>query len=407
MKRRHVIIGSVVASTFFVGFGGGVIFPILPSLGLVLGISPALVGLILSANRFSRLVANAPAGILVDRIGTRKPFIAGLFIQGFATFGYVIALEVGPPEGWFLAARVIWGLGSALVFATAYTIAADVSPSDGRGTSMGIIRGGSIFGFPTGLVLGGIVSELYGTIEAFVLATAFALAAGMIAYVTVPETHVEPGEHRSISPWDVDTSLPALTIGTVNFVVLFVYIGALFATMPVFLADTGMGVFGFDEQGSAGVFMAITVVAAAVCMFFGGWVTDRHGSRMPTLLLSLGVTVVGFGMFALADSVITLAIACVLIGGGQGGTSGPMMALLADLVPNERMGRAVGTNNVFGDIGGGLGPMVSLPLAEVVGFQAIYAVCALAPAIAGVVLLIGVHRETGALLPTTAIGSVD
>ena len=78
---------AVIACTFFVGFGGGVIFPILPNLGAVLGISSFLVGLILSANRFARLIANAPAGALVDRIGTRTPFVVGLFVEGIATLG--------------------------------------------------------------------------------------------------------------------------------------------------------------------------------------------------------------------------------------------------------------------------------------------------------------------------------
>ena len=51
---RQIVI-AVVASTFFVGFGGGVVFPILPNLGAVLGISAVMVGLILSANRFTTL----------------------------------------------------------------------------------------------------------------------------------------------------------------------------------------------------------------------------------------------------------------------------------------------------------------------------------------------------------------
>jgi MFS family permease len=75
------------------------------------------------------------------------------------------------------------------------------------------------------------------------------------------------------------------------------------------------------------------------------------------------------------------------------------MALLADLVPNDRMGRAVGTNNVFGDIGGGFGPIVTLPLVDVVGFAPIYAACAVLPAAAALVLLAGVHRETGQFVP--------
>ena len=408
-RDQYVVIGSVIASTFFVGFGGGVIFPILPNLGEVLGISAFMVGLILSANRFSRLLANAPAGSLVDRIGTRTPFVVGLVIQGLATFGYVIAYVAPAPEAWFLLARLFWGLGSALVFATAYTIAADVSQAGSRGTSMGLIRGGSIFGFPTGLVIGGVVSEVAdgvmtgipGDVVAFVVATVFALFAAVLAYVTVPETHVAGPAKRSVKPWEIDRSVTTLTVGLVNFTILFAYIGALFATLVLFLGELELGVFGFDAQGSSGIFMAVTVVAAAVFMFYGGYVSDRRGSRVPTLLFFVGLSSVGFLVLAAADSVATLTLACVLIGAGQGGTSGPLIALLADVTPNERMGRAAGTNNVFGDVGGGLGPLVSLPLIEVVGFWPIYAVCALLPLIAGCILLLGIRRETGHLFPTT------
>ncbi len=399
--RPYLVIGSVIASTFFVGFGGGVIFPIIPNLGEVLGITPFLVGLILSANRFSRLLANAPAGILVDRIGTRKPFVLGLLVQAIATMGYIVAMGSDLPEVWFLGSRIIWGLGSAAVFATAFTIAADVSPSTSRGTSMGLIRGGSIFGFPTGLVMGGLVSELAGITEAFIVATSFALIASVLAYLTVPETHVEEGARRSVTPWDIDTSIVSITVGLVNFAILFAYIGALFATLVLFLEETGIRAFGLDSQGSSGIFMALTVVFAAVFMFVGGYLSDRSGSRMPSLLAFILVAFVGFILLAIADSLVTLAIACIFIGTGQGGTSGPLIALLADLTPNERMGRATGTNNVLGDVGGGLGPLISLPIVDMVGFAPVYAACALLPILAGGILIIGVHRETGELLPTT------
>lgn len=399
--RPYLVIGSVIASTFFVGFGGGVIFPIIPNLGEVLGITPFLVGLILSANRFSRLLANAPAGILVDRIGTRTPFVMGLLVQAIATMGYIVAMGSDLPEIWFLGSRVIWGLGSAAVFATAFTIAADVSPSTSRGTSMGLIRGGSIFGFPTGLVMGGLVSELAGITEAFIVATSFALLASVLAFLTVPETHVEGGVRRSVTPWDIDTSVVSVTVGLVNFAILFAYIGALFATLVLFLEETGIRVFGLDSQGSSGIFMALTVVFAAVFMFVGGYLSDRSGSRMPSLLAFILVAFVGFILLAIADSLVTLAIACIFIGIGQGGTSGPLIALLADLTPNERMGRATGTNNVLGDVGGGLGPLISLPIVDMVGFAPVYAACALLPLLAGGILIVGVHRETGELLPTT------
>ncbi len=412
---RGAVIGSVIASTFFVGFGGGVIFPIIPNLGAVLGISPFLVGVILSANRFSRLVANAPAGSLVDRIGTRTPFVVGMSIQAVATFGYVIAYVSPFPAGLFILTRLFWGIGSALVFATAYTIAADVSKSGARGTSMGLIRGGSIFGFPTGLVLGGVVSDVSdglfasvpGDVVAFLLATLFALVAVGLAYLFVPETHVEGEPNRSVKPWEIDRSVSTISVGLVNFTIFFAYTGVLFATLVLFIRNLDISLFGFDAQGSSGILMAITVLAAAVFMFYGGYMSDRRNSRVPTLLIFIALSSVGFLFLAAAKSLEALIFACILIGAGQGGTSGPLVALLADITPDERMGRAAGTNNVFGDIGGGLGPLISLPLVETVGFWPVYAACAMLPLAAGTALAFGLRHQTGSPFPTASQVSVS
>ncbi|MCL7417218.1 MAG: MFS transporter [Halalkalicoccus sp.] len=403
MNRPRSVVLAVILSTFFVGFGGGVVFPILPNLGAVLGISPFLVGVILSANRFTRTVANTPAGALVDRIGTRRPFIAGLFVEAVATLGYIVAMLSSHPEAWFLLARVIWGVGSALVFATAYTIAADVSTGESMGTNMGVVRGGMTLGFPAGLVLGGVVSELFSIPIAFALAAAFALVAGVLASATIPETHVSEAK-TTIKPWEIETTIPALTVGLVNFGLYFAYLGALFSTLVLFLAANGFSVLGYGPQATSGVLMAITVLSASVLMLGGGVLSDRLGARVPVLCVFLAVSFVGFLLLTVAESVGGLVLACAFIGAGQGGTSGPLIALLADLTPDERTGRAMGTNNVLGDVGGGLGPMVSLPLVEAIGFSPVYAACALVPLLAGCVLVYGVHRQTGSVSPRTSLG---
>ena len=61
------VVASLVAGVFVGGLGGGVAFPTLPALGTVLAISPLVVGIILSVNRFVRLLVNAPAGAVLDR----------------------------------------------------------------------------------------------------------------------------------------------------------------------------------------------------------------------------------------------------------------------------------------------------------------------------------------------------
>lgn len=405
MNRPQPVVAAVIVSTFFVGIGGGVVFPILPNLGAVLGISPFLVGVILSANRFTRIVANAPAGSLVDRIGTRTPFIAGLFIEGIATLGYVVALGAALPEAWFLAARILWGVGSALVFATAFTIAADVSERQSRGANMGVIRGGITLGFPAGLVLGGVVSDIYGVSTAFLLAAGVALLASLIAFRMVPETHVDD-QRPAVRPWELDTTRPTVTVGLVNFGLFFTYLGTLFATLVLFVGLHDISVWGYGPQGMSGLLMALTVIAASGFMLGGGAVSDRYDTRTPFLLAFLAVSFVGFVLLAVAESLVVLVIACLFIGAGQGGTSGPLMALLADLTPTERMGRAMGTNNVLGDLGGGLGPVVSLPLVNVIGFRMLYAACAVIPLLAGVFLLWSVQSQTGRIDPHVE-GSID
>ena len=405
-RSSWFIIFSVLVSTFFSGFGGGVVFPIFPTLGGVLGISPFLVGIILSANRFARLFCSAPAGALVDRLGARVPYVIGLGIQAVATLGYIIALYAPVPGAWFLASRIVLGAASALTFATSYTIAANVSVGDSRGMQMGLIRGGSILGFPTGLLVGGVVSELAGTSAAFFVATSFAVIATVLAYLTIPETHVEEGSKRSVKPWDIDTTVPTLTLGFVNFGIWFAYMGVLFASLVLFLEVRTIGVLGFDARGASGIFMAVTVLSAAVSMLIGGRASDSWDSRVPVMLLFLGMLTGGFLLLPWTDTVGTLVPTCMLIGTGMGGTLGPFMALLADLTPEARMGRASGTTNVFSDIGGGLGPIISLPLIEATGFVPVYTAAAGFPLFAAVALVVGLYVSTGELFPKTG-GSSD
>jgi MFS family permease len=71
-------IGRRVAGITLVGgIGGGLVFPILPALGLQLGIAGGMIGLILSANRLSRRASAPWAGRLVDRLGGKIPMSTG------------------------------------------------------------------------------------------------------------------------------------------------------------------------------------------------------------------------------------------------------------------------------------------------------------------------------------------
>jgi len=118
---------------------------------------------------------------------------------------------------------------------------------------MGVVRGGITMGFPAGLVLGGVVSAIAGNIAAFSVAAAFALTASVVAYRYVPETHVTGDRSGdSIKPWDIDTAVPAVTVGLVNFGLMFAYIGALFSTLVLFLGANDISLLGLARRGPPG-----------------------------------------------------------------------------------------------------------------------------------------------------------
>lgn len=78
MNHGPTVAWAIAAVAFVGGVGGGVVFPILPVIGLDLGMSGFMIGLILAANRIARLGFNPLTGGLVDRFGAEGS--AGLYM---------------------------------------------------------------------------------------------------------------------------------------------------------------------------------------------------------------------------------------------------------------------------------------------------------------------------------------
>ena len=174
----------LAAITFVGGLGGGVVFPIIPIEGLKLGISAAMVGLILSFNRITRLAVNPFSGGLVDRFGARVPLALGLLVEALATLCFSAGLH-GAPTFWFLLGRGLWGVGSSLLMVGAMTAALLFSDASGRGMASAKIRMAMSFGVPGGLILGGLISDLFSADSAFLSATVITVLgmAGALRFV--------------------------------------------------------------------------------------------------------------------------------------------------------------------------------------------------------------------------------
>jgi MFS family permease len=403
------VVASLVAGVFFGGLGGGVAFPTLPTLGPLLGISPFVVGLILSVNRFTRLLMNTPAGQILDRVGTRRPMIVGFVVQGVVPFGYVLGLHADRlPVGSatvFLLSRGLWGIGSAFVFVGAFATITHVTTSENRGKWIGYMRGGQSLGFPTGLVVGGLLTDAYGYDVAFTVAGVAALMAAVVAFLVLPDVSPAVGASplREL-PAIVRADPRIAAVGTVNFVVRFLFAGVLLSTVVLYAGESDITIGLLSSTGVSGVVMAVSVLAASVTTVLVGRYSDRLSNRALLTIPALVVLAAGFGLLVVLPTLQGMVLAVALIGIGVGGSNPPLMAYLGDISPSDDVGKLGGVYNVFGDLGSTLGPLVALPLVARVGFAAEYLACAVLALGVGVLVS---RTLLGDATPTDAVPADD
>jgi MFS family permease len=378
------IVASLVAGVFFGGVGGGVAFPTLPTLSTVLGLSPLVVGVILSANRFTRLITSTPAGQLIDRYGARRPMIVGFFLQGTPPFGYILGLHPGyvPFLGSaeiFVVSRVLWGFGAAFVFVGAYSTVVHVTTRSNRGKWIGYFRGGQSLGFPTGLILGGVLADVYTYEIAFGTAGVLGLTAMVVAAIVIPEIQLSVDDPARLGdvPELVGNDPRIFVVGTVNFTTRMLFAGILLTTIVLYAETNAIRVGSFSAIGASGLIMGLSIFSASVTTVLAGRVSDRLDNRVLVTLPSLGAFAFGFALLSVVPTLPATLVAVASIGIGVGGTNPPLLAYLGDISPGQDTGKIGGVYNAFGDVGSTIGPLIALPMAEFVGYRTGYLACAL------------------------------
>lgn len=393
------VAGSLVAGVFFPGVAVGIAYPTLPQLELVLGLAPAVVGVIISTTGAVRLLCNAPVGSLFDRVGTRRPLLAGFFALGVAPFGYAVGLapQLLPvaPAAVFLVSRAVAGVGTALVLVGGYATITDVTTPENRGRWLGYMLGSYGVGFPIGMLAGGIVADRHGFQEAFLLAGGLGVLSVLIVFVLVPDrsTAVERDTGLRKLPALVRGDRRLLVLGTTKGVLRFLS-AAFLSTVVLFSAELGLAMGALGDVGVGGVVLALASSAAAGANLVAGRVSDAIDHRLLVVVPSLLVLAGGFGVVATVPTLRGVLVGAVAAGIGGGAASPVLYAYLGDVSPSTDVGKLGGAFNVFGDVGAILGPVLALPVASSVGFDALYAVCAVL-GVAGAVLLVPTLRSAG------------
>ena len=84
MERLNTFaVGIILVSSTLTVMGGSVIAPVLNLMREGLGADPASAGIIITTHGIFIAICSPLVGILIDRVGVKRPFVAGLVLYGW------------------------------------------------------------------------------------------------------------------------------------------------------------------------------------------------------------------------------------------------------------------------------------------------------------------------------------
>jgi len=317
--------------------GDTLIYAVLPLYHAEWGISLTMVGVLLSLNRWVRLLANSIVAAIGEHIGARRLMITASIGSVMATTGY--GLDGG--EALQIAARMLWGISFAAL--NLGSLAYAVADRANAGKRLGLGRG-MIGIIQTSCFVGGALLVLeIGPRNVFLVLGALTVPA-IIAALMLPSLHTEPTDRRGFQ-------LPKPhRLEIWGFLLGFSGDGVFLLTLAFLLKDS---------VTSVAPIVATSLVLALRCLVeatggpVGGWLGDRFGAR-PVSVVTGSLMVVGY--FLIAGHIDVVGSVVIVL----------MRGLFNTLIPVMVMQRVTGgylssqaSYSTWRDFGAAIGPLTA------------------------------------------------
>ena len=166
----------------------GVAWGLFPILFASAGLSIEKIGILAAVYPAVWGAGQFVTGALSDRYG-RKPLIAGgMLVQAAA----LATVAIGTGFGTWIAAAIVLGIGTAMVYPTLLAAIGDVAHPAWRARSVGTYRLWRDGGFAVGALLSGLLADAYGIPAAVAAVAALTAASGILVAMRMRNT-----DHRA------------------------------------------------------------------------------------------------------------------------------------------------------------------------------------------------------------------
>ena len=415
VPRRWVALAVLCLGVLMIVLDTTIVNVALPSIRADLGFSEASLVWVVNAYMLTFGGFLLLGGRLGDLYGHRRLFLAGLLLFTLASLG----CGLSDLPHWLIAARVVQGIGGAVVSAVALSLIMDLFPDvTGRAMAMGVYGFVGAGGGSVGVLLGGFLTESLSWHWIFFVNLPIGLAVYLLSRRLLPAAQGPVGRARldiagavtvtaslmlavyaivggNQAGWGSAWTLGLLALALVAFLAFVrIEIRAEAPLVPphlfrsrVIVASNVIGVLWAAAMFAwffisalylqrvleytplqVGLsFLPANLIMAAFSLGLSGMIVLRFGIRRP-LCLGLVMAAMGLALFARApiqgSFVIDVLPGMTLLGLGAGMAFNPvLLAAMSDAGPGES-GLASGVVNTSFMMGGALGLAILASLAQ-------------------------------------------
>src|SRR6478735_1455476 len=402
-QRRWWTLGAVSLGLFMIMLDNTVVNVALPSIERDLGMSLSQLEWVVTGYALTFAAFMLTGGKLADLLGRRLVFVAGLAVFTAAS----LACGLAGDADMLIGARVVQGIGAAMMNPATLSIITATFPPRQRGTAIGIWAGVSALALAIGPLVGGLLSEHVDWSWIFFVNVPVGVIAIVAAFLFVDESRDTSRDQRPDVPglvtsavglfaltyalieannhgWGSTRILGAFALAAVSLVAFVVlelrqrrpmldltlfrdstFSGANVSMLLVALAMFGVffyvslyvqQILGYSPVEAGASFLPATILIAVLAPQVGR-VVDRVGSRWLTGagMVSLSLSLLLYSRLGTGSSYWDILPGLVLMGIGMALVMTPTTTAAMSSVPRDQAGVGSAVLNSMRQVGGSLG----------------------------------------------------
>lgn len=323
-------------------------------------------GLGISISAISAAFLSPIWGILADKFG-RKPM---MIRAGFAMTLTMGGLAFVPNVYWLLFLRFLNGVFAGFVPNATALIASQV-PKDKSGYALGTLSTGVIAGNLIGPFIGGLIAEIFGIRNVFLLVGALLFLAALLTILFIKEDFQPVAKEKAIPTKELIHSLkyPYLFINlfATSFVIQFAA-QSIAPILALYVRDLG-------QKENLLFVSGLIVSSMGLSSMMSAGVMGRLGDKVGNHRLLIGAQVYSVVIYLLCANASTpfqLGFYRFLFGLGTGALVPGINALINKMTPKAAISRVFAFNQVFFYLGGVIGPMAGSAVAGPFGYHSVF-----------------------------------